>query len=124
MFGIVLSTNATSMVLAHELGHAFGCTDIYHAKKMNGVLTKLQDKTLNKTNAFYDWNNGSGARYYNPKKNQSNLICSLIMCGYAFPYVGDLSFDSIYGLTSHGEEGLVDVGFFRGGVRRTIKFHQ
>ena len=87
-------------------------------------LIKLQDETLCNDKAFYDWNNGSGARYYNPKKNQSNLICSLIMCGYAFPYVGDLSFGSIYGLTSHGEEVLVDVGFFRGGVRRTIRFHQ
>ena len=124
MFGIVLSTNATSRALAHELGHAFGCTDIYHAKKMNGVLIKLQDETLCKDKAIYDWNNGSGARYYNPRNNQLNLICTLLMCGYSFPYVGDLSFGSIYGLTSRGEEGLVDVGFFRGGVRRTIRFHQ
>ena len=124
IFGIVLSTNATSRALAHELGHAFGCTDIYHAKKMNGVLIKLQDETLCKDKAIYDWNNGSGARYYNPKKNHLNLICTLLMCGYSFPYVGDLSFGSIYGLTSRGEEGLVDVGFFRGGVRRTIRLHQ
>jgi hypothetical protein len=124
MNGIVLSTNATSKVLAHELGHSFGCADIYHARKKNGVLTKLQDETICKDKAFYDWNNGSGTRYYNPQKNQSNLICSLLMCGYSYPYVGDLSFGSIYGLTSCGEDGLVDVGFFRGGVRRTVKFHQ
>ena len=124
VFGIVLSTNATAKVLAHEIGHAFGCTDIYHEKKKNNVLIKIQNEVLCKDKAFYDWNNGSGARYYNPKKNHLNLICTLLMCGYSFPYVGDLSFGSIYGLTSRGEESLVDVGFFRGGVRRTIRFHQ
>lgn len=74
--------------------------------------------------APYDWNNGSGVRYYSSKMRQSNLICTLLMCGYSFPYAGDMSFGSVYGLTSHGGEGLVDVGFFRGGVRRSVKFHQ
>ena len=124
IFGIVLSTNATAKALAHELGHAFGCKDIYHERKINGSLVKLQDEKLDMSKAPYDWNNGSGVRYYSSKMRQSNLICTLLMCGYSFPYAGDMSFGSVYGLTSHGGEGLVDVGFFRGGVRRSVKFHQ
>ena len=125
MFGIVLSTNATTSMLAHELGHAFGCRDIYHAKKNNGQVITLPDKKASKEHAQYDWNNGSGCRYYHSGITQDNVIASLLMCGYSYSKTGDMSFGSIYGFARKDNlAGLVDVGFFRGCVRKLIQYHK
>ena len=125
MFGIVVSTNASAKGLAHEIGHAFGCSDIYHAKKIQGQIVTLPDRMAYKEHAEYDWNNGSGCRYYPRSVTQDQLIASLLMCGYQYPQIGDLSFGSVYGFVKKDDiPGMVDVGFFRGGVRRSIQLHR
>ena len=125
MFGIVVSTNATAKGLAHEIGHAFGCSDIYHAKKIQGQVITLPDRMAYKEHAEYDWNNGSGCRYYPRSVTQDQLIASLLMCGYQYPQIGDLSYGSVYGFARNDDiPGMVDVGFFRGSVRRSIQLHR
>ena len=124
-FGIVVSTNATARGLAHEIGHAFGCFDIYHAKKIQGQIITLPDRMAYKDHAEYDWNNGSGCRYYSRSVTQDQLIRSLLMCGYQYPQIGDLSFGFVYGFVRRDDiPGMVDVGFFRSGVRRSIQLHR
>ena len=125
MFGIVVSTNASAKGLAHEIGHAFGCSDIYHAKKIQGQIITLPDRMAYKEHAEYDWNNGSGCRYYPRSVTQDQLIASLLMCGYQYPQIGDLSYGSVYGFARNDDiPGMVDVGFFRGSVRRSIQLHR
>ena len=47
------------------------------------------------------------------------------MCGYQYPQIGDLSFGSVYGFVKKDDiPGMVDAGFFRGGVRRSIQLHR
>jgi hypothetical protein len=122
-YGIVLSSKATAKGLAHELGHAFGCSDIYHVKKSDR-RTPIQDNELKQALVQLDWNNGTGCRYYPSNATQSNVICSLLMCGYQFSKALDLSAGSIHGYTQNDQEGLVDVGFFRSGTRRNVIKHK
>jgi hypothetical protein len=122
-YGIVLSSKATAKGLAHELGHAFGCSDVYHVKKSDRQ-TPIQDNELKQSLVQLDWNNGTGCRYYPSNATQSNVICSLLMCGYQFSKALDLSAGSIHGYTQNDQEGLVDVGFFRSGTRRNVIKHK
>lgn len=122
-YGIVLSSKATAKGLAHELGHAFGCSDVYHVKKSDRQ-TPIQDNELKQSLVQLDWNNGTGCRYYPSNATQSNVICSLLMCGYHFSKALDLSAGSIHGYTQNDQEGLVDVGFFRSGTRRNVIKHK
>ena len=55
---------------------------------------------------------------------QSKLIKRLIMCGHGYRERGDLSSGSVFGYTKYDEEGLVDIGFFRGSSRRSPIYHR
>ena len=122
-YGIVLSTNATAYTVAHEIGHSFGCADIYFIKPSDRI-TPLLSNHVDMSRAEDDWNNGMGCRYYSKDITQSQLIKRLIMCGYGYQGRADLSFGSVYGYTMYCEEGLVDVGFFRGSSRRAPIYHR
>ena len=122
-YGIVLSTNATAKTLAHEIGHAFGCADIFHFKKGRPPLA-LPGQMAEESHLPLDWNNGEGIRYYSVATLQSDLICRMLMCGFDYLQAIDITSGSAYGYTKHGEPGLVDIGFFRSGARRTIRFHR
>ena len=122
-FGIVLSTNATFNTLAHEIGHAFGCADVYPAQKFNPQV-HIPDSNVNEAHLPLDWNNGTGYRYYTRAISQEDIIRRLQMCGKAYSGRYDLSSGAVYGFTADGSVGLVDVGFFRSGYRRTPKYHR
>ena len=122
-YGIVLSTNATARTVAHEIGHSFGCSDIYCVKKSDG-RTPLSSNNVDITRAELDWSNGAGCRYYPNDITQSKLIKRLIMCGHGYRERGDLSSGSVFGYTKYDEEGLVDIGFFRGSSRRSPIYHR
>lgn len=123
LYGIVLSTNANAEVIAHEIGHSFGCADIYNIKKSDR-RTPLCSNYVFEERLERDWNNGTGCRYYPVGITQTTLIKKLLMCGYAYPGKTDLSFGSVYGYTRYDEEGLVDIGFFRGASRRVPIYHR
>ena len=122
-FGIVISTNATAFTIAHEIGHSFGCSDIYCVKKSDG-RTPLSSNNVDITRAELDWSNGAGCRYYSSDITQSKIIKRLIMCGHGYRERGDLSSGSVFGYTKYDEEGLVDIGFFRGSSRRSPIYHR
>ena len=122
-YGIVLSTNATARGLAHELGHAFGSADIYHVKKSDRK-TWITNDVACESSAELDWNNGSGCRYYKSGARQSNIICTLLMCGFQFSYSLDMGAGFIHGFNKNDEEGNIDVGFFRSGERRKPTYHK
>ena len=122
-YGIVMSTNALSLTLAHEIGHAFGCADVYPCMKHN-LQIHIPDSTLSEAHAPLDWSNGSGCRYYSTTDDQEKLIERLLMCGNGCEGRYDLSSGSIYGFAADGCDGLVDVGFFRSGNRRSVRYHQ
>ena len=121
--GIVLSKNATADTIAHEIGHSFGCSDIYCVKKSDG-RTPLSSNNVDITRAELDWSNGAGCRYYSSDITQSKIIKRLIMCGHGYRERGDLSSGSVYGYTKYDDEGLVDIGFFRGSSRRNPIYHR
>ncbi len=122
-YGIVLSNNSTFMTLAHEIGHAFGCADIYHVQK-NDHDFHLSNNSVCAEHMPLDWSNGTGCRYYKAATEQEKIILRLLMCGHKHPGCCDLPFGSVYGLTSDGSDGLVDVGIFKNGVRRNVKYHK
>jgi hypothetical protein len=122
-YGIVLSTNATARGLAHEFGHAFGCADIYHVK-VSDRKTWISNDAACEASAKLDWNNGSGCRYYKSDVRQSNVICTLLMCGFQFPDSLDIGAGFIHGFNKNDEEGNIDVGFFRSGERRKPTYHK
>jgi hypothetical protein len=123
-YGIVLTTNATAMTLAHELGHAFGCSDIYPKGRLP-PKPSLPDSFPKEEFAPFDWNNGTGSRYYEFSITQETLIKRLLMYGFYHVDKRDMSLGSIYGFTMYDNEaGLVDVGFFRGNSRKQIMIHR
>ena len=122
--GIVLTTNATVKTLAHEIGHAFQARDIYPVKYSDGRAIDLVNSLVNPISIELDWNNGVGTRYYKTNLKQKELIRRLLMCGYSYPESKDLSCGAVYGFTSGGLEGLLDVGFFSNGERKTLQNHR
>ena len=123
IYGIVLSSNATAVTLAHEIGHAFGCPDIYPNRKVGNMFIQAQIRPYAAL-LPQDWNNGDGGRYYSVNTTCEDLICRLLMYGIHSGNRRDLSFGSIHGVLRDGSIGLVDVGLFRSGTRRSINFHR
>ena len=109
--GIVLTTNASTTVIAHEIGHAFQVRDIYPVKYLDGRVNDLVNSLVNITSVELDWNNGVGMRYYKTNMKQKELIRQLLMCGYSYPESKDISCGAVYGFTSGGLEGMLDTGF-------------
>ena len=90
--GMVVSSAANYLVVAHEIGHAFGLRDIYENnakdKKFGDSLVSLGDADM----AVYshmldDWNGGcdgdgeSGTRYYTKGTLMSEIVSRMLMNG-------------------------------------------
>ena len=84
----------------------------------------MSSNNVDITRAELDWSNGAGCRYYSSDITQSKIIKRLIMCGHGYRERGDLSSGSVYGYTKYDDEGLVDIGFFRGSSRRSPIYHR
>ena len=116
--GIVISTNATARVIAHEIGHSFGLADAYPFQK-HEPHAHLPEPLIRERGAPDDWSNGEGHRYYRKELSQEGLIWRLLMCGYDEQGGRDLSFGMIYGYAADDVDGMTNVGFFSGNSRRT-----
>ena len=123
LYGIVVSTNWTISTLAHEIGHSFGCADIYTTHRDNTSIG-LSDNKPKRNHAPYDWNNGDGCRYYNPDLTQKQLIERMLMCGYETGFRKDISAGSVYGFNRTNERVNVDTGFIKNEYRRNLRMHQ
>ena len=125
-YGIVISTNGTWRSVAHEIGHAFGCADIYPYKRLQDeTVLNLPSSHVCEERLPFDWNNGTGCRYYPTGIKQEYVIRQLLMYGRNNFEGKDIPFGSVYGFVRPtNEPGLVDVGFFRSGRRRSIILHR
>ena len=123
-YGIVISTNWMENTLAHEIGHSFGCSDVYPTPKET-ILIGLSDNIVREEHAPHDWNNGDGSRYYSPNLTQMMLIERLLMCGHAgMGLQKDISSGPIFGFNETNQCENVDVGFFQNGTRRGLYVHE
>ena len=118
-FGIVASTNANAMTLAHEVGHSCGLYDIYESH--DGTSLKVTGD-ISKSRLPDDWGCNGDARYYPAGLNQVGLINRLLMHGFGSSSTPvsnlDLSYGDVYGLyripTLTGDAwftNLVTIGF-------------
>jgi len=106
--GIIIRNSANAITLAHEIGHACGWHDICRGTG-GGVNTVLM-KGVRQPWMPYDWNNGTGRRFYDQSLFQSVLIPRLLMYEYGSDSKCDIPAGGIYGLTKSGEFGLIAVG--------------
>jgi len=123
-YGSIVSANGDALTVAHELGHSFRTSanspclkDVYPHGKRNASLALLHNE-ISQAHLYDDWNNGTGLRYYENGKSQSDVIKRLLMCGIRYPNIGDLSAGQVYGLREDNAETTVDVGFFTGNIRK------
>ena len=123
-YGSIVSANGDALTVAHELGHSFRTSanspclkDVYPHGKRNASLALLHNE-ISRAHLYDDWNNGTGLRYYENGKSQSDVIKRLLMCGIRYPNIGDLSAGQVYGLREDNAETTVDVGFFTGNIRK------
>ena len=78
--GIIMTSNAGALTLAHELGHELGADDIYSER--DGVTAWLG---LTYDDIPDDWSNGcrnDGTGYYRRGTMQDHVIDRLLMNGY------------------------------------------
>ena len=123
-YGSIVSANGDALTVAHELGHSFRASvnsaclkDIYPHSKRNASVTMSHNEIV-QSHLYDDWNNGTGFRYYENGKSQSDVIKRLLMCGINYPSCRDLSAGQVYGLREDNAETTVDVGFFTGNIRK------
>ncbi len=123
-YGSIVSASGDALTVAHELGHSFRTSanspclkDVYPHGKRNASLALLHNE-ISRAHLYDDWNNGTGLRYYENGKSQSDVIKRLLMCGIRYPNIGDLSAGQVYGLREDNAETTVDVGFFTGNIRK------
>ena len=123
LYGIVVSKNWSIDTLAHEIGHSFGCADIYPTHRDNTRIG-LSDNKPKKSHSPDDWNNGDGCRYYSPDLTQMQLIERMLMCGYNTEARKDITAGMVYGFNKTNECGMVKTGFIKDECRINLRLHQ
>ena len=91
--GLVMSARADSTTLAHEIGHAFGLSDVY-VSAHEGQSGASSPSTLSVATNFicyacapFDWNGGchgrgeGGSRYYQNSARMATIVPRLLMYG-------------------------------------------
>ena len=95
ILGIVASTNATGLALAHEIGHSCGLKDIY--EEHDGT-SQIVTGDISHERLPDDWGCDGNARYYPATLNQVGLLRRLLMYGFNVNAQSDLSYGDVYGL--------------------------
>ena len=110
--GIIVKTPSSAAVLAHEIGHACRWKDIYISRGENAPSVLLEG--LRESWMTYDWNNGTGCRFYGQMLTQRDVIPRLLMHGVKADGQCDIPLGSVFGQAKYGETGHINVG--RSGV--------
>ena len=98
---LLIRSNATFAILAHETGHAFGLRDIFIAKPNETPLSVPSGLPPSKNNLPGDWGSNGEEGFYPSGIMHSNLVVRLLMYGEGDGgWAGglDIPFDDIYGL--------------------------
>ena len=116
--GIVMTSKASAITLAHELGHELGRPDIYDLKGGVDVLGEV----FWYDHAPDDWSNGctkGGSGYYRRGVTCQEIVLRLLMYGYSDEAASkgrDMTIGDVHGVyILQGEEcttGDVNVGFW------------
>jgi hypothetical protein len=105
------SVFAGALVLAHEIGHFFGLRDIYYKTGNSSGDTYAElEQGVKKYWMYWDWNNGTGSRFYDPFAKQYMLIQKLLMYGEEGNSACDIPASQVYGKPVDGELMPVNVG--------------
>ena len=96
-------------LLAHELGHALGADDIYWSssdKWPDDPEIKVDGPFDTGVVEFgFDWNNGTGQRFFQDGLAHRELIGRLLMCGVVDGNGVDIPHASVSGVASGGANG-------------------
>ena len=107
--GLTIATNASALVLAHELGHACGLDDIYIARTVNHVTHALTDEQIDDSYLMADWSEDAPNGGYGDLTVHS-LLKRLLMYGIDAESAVDLPANAIWGIMENGTNAFVDVG--------------
>lgn len=107
-YGIIVKAPSSAAVLAHEIGHACGWGDIYSSRGENAPSVLFEG--LRRSWMIYDWNNGTGCRFYDQMLTQRDVIPRLLMHGVNSGGQCDIPLGSVLGLGKDGETGHINVG--------------
>ena len=116
--GLAVAASAGGVILAHELGHAFGMSDIYCESDGGSQMSEL-------TRGAYwlgDWNGGCNShlgwhgteRYYGTGTEHHVLVRRMLMDGRkADPSRGlDITYGGVFGFGTDDSQDDRDTGFF------------
>lgn len=107
--GLTIATNASALVLAHELGHACGLDDIFIARTVNHVTHALTDEQIDDSYLMADWSEDAPNGGYGDLTVHS-LLKRLLMYGIDAESAVDLPANAIWGIMENGTNAFVDVG--------------
>ena len=143
--GLVMSASADAVTLAHEIGHAFGLSDVY-VSAHEGQSGNLTPSTLSVAANYicyacapFDWNGGchgrgeGGSRYYQNSARMATIVPRLLMYGVhdgngskrditigpvdAVHYIGD-------GDSTVWYDEFAPIGFFENGEKKSSPNHE
>ena len=143
--GLVMSARADSTTLAHEIGHAFGLSDVY-VSAHEGQSGASSPSTLSVATDFicyacapFDWNGGcrgrgeGGCRYYQKATRMATIVPRLLMYGVhdgngskrditigpvdAVNYIGG-------GESTVWYDKFAPIGFFENGEKKSSPNHE
>ena len=143
--GLVMSASAGAVTLAHEIGHAFGLSDVYVAA-YEGQSGNSAPSTLSVATNFicyacapFDWNGGchgrgeGGSRYYQNSARMATIVPRLLMYGVhcgndirrditigpvdAVNYIGS-------GDSTVWYDEFAPIGFFENGEKKSSPNHE
>ena len=143
--GIVLSAEASCITFAHEIGHAFGLSDIYASNREKDAdipaasEQHIYREFISESCCMDDWNGGChgrgvcGTRYYPPATTLDAVLHRLLMYGAGGGEDDgrDLTIGAVRGVwykSIGGEKiwylGPAPVGFFENEDRLAVPIHQ
>ena len=123
--GLIVSVSASDSTLAHELGHAFGLSDIYTTVDTSSITGENADCYAMPD----DWPGGGGSlsRYYDLNTGLSTLIERMVMYGEGKADRRDISYGPVRGVLYGSDtyvNGLAPVGFFDNALKTETPVHQ
>ena len=143
--GLVMTAEAGVVTLAHEIGHAFGLSDIYVSTEEKPSIPSVPSPISVETNyvcltaASWDWNGGcvgfgeGGCRYYSKATRMKSIIRRLIMYGIhdESGVARDITNGPVGGMSYVGDKNAAiwydcdaPVGFFVNNNKKSSPAHQ